>query len=205
MRTAAFYNLRRAGMTIPFPIRDVRVHPTPEPGAAEMATRTEAEEALSRVSVLEPLGADQLAALAAGATTAVYAAGEVVVRQGDAGDSLFVVREGEVAIEVDGDGGRVEVARRAAGDFFGEMSLLTGAPRSATVRATTEVSVVSVGKAAFAELVRADPRIAEAMAEALALREAHTARVLEAYAGSRPPPAKADLLKRIRTFFAVPE
>jgi CRP-like cAMP-binding protein len=85
------------------------------------------------------------------------------------------------------------------------MSLLTGAPRSATVRAVTEVGAVSVGKAAFAELMNADPRIAEAMADVLYEREADTARAIEEHSSSRTPPARADLLKRIRSFFGVPD
>ena len=62
-----------------------------------------------------------------------YAAGETIVRQGDSGRSLFVVVRGEASVRLAGTDG--EVARLRNGDVFGEMSLLTGEPRTATVLA----------------------------------------------------------------------
>jgi CRP-like cAMP-binding protein len=65
-----------------------------------------------------------------------YGTGEAIIRQGEPGAELFLVRHGEVVVSLERDGHEeVEVARMGPGDFFGEMSLLTGEPRSATVRA----------------------------------------------------------------------
>src|SRR5262245_59052231 len=76
-----------------------------------------------------------------------FAAGEVIIREEDGGDSMFVIVSGEVNVSVvDGDVAR-SVARLGPGDVVGEMSLMTGARRSATVTAATPVTVLEVTKA----------------------------------------------------------
>ena len=77
-------------------------------------------------------------ALAAEARDHLFAAGEAIVRQGAAGDSMFVILTRPVRVILEPSG--QEVALIAAGGFFGEMSMLTGDPRTATVRATADVA-----------------------------------------------------------------
>lgn len=208
--TRVWYALKRAGMTIPFPIRDVNLRAVPEDAAEREAEARRARvlRTLRPLPFLAPLDDAQLAQVAAGARLQHFAASECLMREGEAGDSLFVLCAGEAEVQVTGtDGKPVTVAVRRAGDFLGEMSLLTGAPRSATVRCSSEVEAAIVDKAAFRNILLADPRIAERLSENLAAREMEQAdRVAEAGARLQVQRRVRDeILGRIRSFFAMGE
>ncbi|MBP2682519.1 MAG: hypothetical protein H6Q79_558 [Deltaproteobacteria bacterium] len=91
----------------------------------------------------------------------VYKPGEVIVRQGDAGDCMYVVQSGKVEVIKEKDGKEVRLAELVEGDFFGEMALFEkGAVRSATVRPVGEVRVLSVDKKVFLRKIHDDPSLA---------------------------------------------
>jgi small-conductance mechanosensitive channel len=202
-----WYRLRRAGMVIPFPIRDVNLRSVPED--AERLARLESEAAvfaaLRPLALLAPLSDDQVRDLAADSAQARFTAGELLFRQGEAGDSLVLVQAGRLRVDVADAAGRpVTVAHRGPGEYVGEMSLLTGEARSATVCAETEVDAIIVPKAAVAELLLADQAIMEALSDALAARvlerDAHLAESAAHAAGGRAGLRDA-ILARMRRFF----
>lgn len=204
-----WYRLRRAGMVIPFPIRDVNLRPVAADAAdqARLLRQEEIQAILAPLPLLAPLSARQIAELAAASDLYRYSTGEVLFRQGEAGDSLFVVRSGQARVDVDpGDGVAVTIAHREAGEFFGEMSLLTGEVRSATVTATTECDVAVVPRSAVAGLLLTDPGVAEALSETLAARLSERDARLAA-AGDPDEVEEEDLqasvLVRIRGFFGL--
>ena len=89
-----------------------------------------------------------------------FAAGDAIVEKGETGDSMFVVVEGCVAVFVPGkDGQPVEVARLGVPDVFGEMALLTGEPRGATVRAPTNTVVLEITKEDIMPLFDRQPEV----------------------------------------------
>lgn len=89
-----------------------------------------------------------------------FAAGEIVVRQGDLGDKLYIVKAGEVEVLKTREGGVEErVATLKAGEYFGEMALLTGAQRTATVRSLTPLDVMVVGREDFLALIASFPEL----------------------------------------------
>jgi CRP-like cAMP-binding protein len=95
-----------------------------------------------------------------------YGAGETIVRAGDPGNAFYVILDGQV---------RVEPPTRPslmlkAGDSFGEMALLDGAPRSADIRAAGEVTVMVISRAGFTKLLRSEPQIAMTLLRTLAGR-----------------------------------
>jgi putative peptide zinc metalloprotease protein len=91
-------------------------------------------------------------------TTQTFPAGEPVVRQGDVGDALYLLRSGEVAVELERPGSATHnLATLAPGACFGEQALLTGEPRSATVRALTPVEVLRLDRADFMQIVQEHP------------------------------------------------
>lgn len=204
-----WYGLRRAGFGIPFPIRDVNLRQVPEDAEARrMATQRESMAASLRpLALFAALDDSQIERLAANASLRRYTASELLFREAEPGDSLFVIRSGQIRVEIEQpDGSRLTVARRGPGEIFGEMSLLTGAPRSATVVADTELEVVVVDKAAFAGLLLADPAIAEGLSAILAERQAETeARVAEAAGRPATPPLgrREEILGHIRAFFGL--
>ena len=102
----------------------------------------------------------------AGFPPARYAAGDVIFAEGDKGDAMFVIRTGEVTIE---RGGRV-METLSGGGVFGEMALIDGSPRSATVRAKTDCEVAPINEKTFLFLVHETPFFAIAVMRTLADR-----------------------------------
>jgi CRP-like cAMP-binding protein len=117
-----------------------------------------------------PLFADlddpALAAIAGVATGFEAAAGHVLVERGQEGAGMFVLEEGTVAVQL--PGGRT--LERGPGEFFGELALLGGGPRTARVHALSAVRCLAIGRADFADLLEREPRIAVAMLPVLARR-----------------------------------
>jgi CRP-like cAMP-binding protein len=111
---------------------------------------------------------DELAALAARLRTRTLRAGQVLFREGDAGEEMFVVRTGTMVISK-AVTGRVEqvLAHATAGDFFGEMALFDRAPRSATVQAESEATLLVLDRNNLNILIEQNPRAAAAFFQAL--------------------------------------
>ncbi|MEI7781302.1 MAG: mechanosensitive ion channel family protein, partial [Planctomycetota bacterium] len=144
-RDRIWYALARNGIEIPVATQAIRLTqlpapPLPESTAAACDRRVRCLEAIGLLGMLAP---DQLRWLAEENVDRVYAAGEQVIRQGDPGGSLFVIMTGRVEVTAaDGGGPPVKLALLGAGDYFGEMSLMTGAPRVATITAVEETRLL---------------------------------------------------------------
>ncbi|MBN1670505.1 MAG: mechanosensitive ion channel [Kiritimatiellae bacterium] len=168
-----WYALRRHNIRIPFPIRDVR-HLHVERRREEHEHRAqllEIERMFGNVPILAALEDHDRRALAEQAEAIEFGAGETIVSQGERGESLYVIRSGACRVVAETDAAAAhEIATMGAGDFFGEMSLLTGEPRNATVQAVADVRVLRVSKQAFAAIISAHPGISEQLAELLAKR-----------------------------------
>ncbi|MFN6337276.1 MAG: cyclic nucleotide-binding domain-containing protein [Cyanobacteriota bacterium] len=168
-----WYALRREGQSIPFPVRQVeprRPHPvgdldvpvSPEVGCQE----------LGRAGLFADLSEGQRLALAHSSQTASFGPGEVIVREGAEGDSLYVVLSGRVEVSKRLDGRERVVATLGEHQVFGEMTLFLDAPRSATVRALEECRLLRVGRPAVKRLLQDDPQLLERFAALVAARRA---------------------------------
>ena len=173
VRSAIWYALHRAGMEIPFPSRNVHVTEMNEDRVQRKRDEEHARrvEALSRVDVFRALDAGSIDRLARRLRQVVFGPGEVILRQGEPGDSLYVVRRGSVAVQIGVRGASKDVAALGEGEFFGEMSLMTGALRTATVVAKTDVECHVVDKEAFQEIVREKPDLAGTISDILSRRQ----------------------------------
>jgi CRP-like cAMP-binding protein len=100
----------------------------------------------------------------------VYHDGEVVVRQGDVGDCMFVVQDGTVEVVVERDGREVFLRTLGKGEFVGEMSIFERVSRSATVRARGEARLLSVDRRTFLRRVHEDPSLALRVVETMSRR-----------------------------------
>lgn len=210
VRERIWYALRRARIAIPFPTRDVHVHTEEDRRRREEeAQRAAVEAALRSVPIFASLDPPSLARLASATTCRLFGDHEIVIRQGDAGDELFLVHRGQVSVRVGRAGGSIaEIARLSPGAFFGEMSLLTGEPRRATVASLGDCELYVVSREALAPILASSPGLVDAMGEALAERAAEldqslAAREQRAAQKIRTPQADAALLAKIRAFFSL--
>jgi CRP-like cAMP-binding protein len=132
-----------------------------------------------------------------------YGPGQAVVRQGEPGHTLFLVASGEVSVRVKPDAGasEKEVARLGRGALFGEMSVLTGDPRTATVVALGDAALLRVDRDAFEHILSRQPELAQRLAEVIAQRKVG----LDAARAEQQAPAveseTSNLLGRIRAMF----
>jgi small-conductance mechanosensitive channel len=199
VRSLVYYAFRRRGITIPYP---VQVQIAQEAGAAVRRLDDSAvRAALDAVDIFKSLGSDQRVGLVAAARPVVYSADEIIVRQGDPGSSMFVVVEGEARVTLDGEG--LEVARFAGSGFFGEMSLLTGEPRTATVTAVTDCTLLEITAEAFRRFVLANPSALEDVTQATAARAVELVQVRVSSSPPRAPEAPASFLGRVRKFLRL--
>jgi CRP-like cAMP-binding protein len=105
-----------------------------------------------------------------GALGKEYQSGEVIVRQGDPGDCMYVVQDGQVEVVVAGQDGEIRLAVLGQGEFFGEMAIFEKKPRSATVRAMGKARVLSIDRKNFLSRVHDDPSIAYRLVQTLSRR-----------------------------------
>jgi ATP-binding cassette, subfamily B, bacterial len=118
-----------------------------------------------------------------------YGGGEDVVRQGEYGDRMYLIQHGQVEVVVADDGGERRINTLADGDYFGEMALLSGGPRMATVRTTMPSEMYSLGHAEFVSLLEQEPAFQQEMLETLARRRSALAVAGAVAAGVAPADA----------------
>ena len=203
-----WYALRRGGIEIPYPSRNLfltELSKEREDGkwAKEHARRL---ESLKGVAIFAPLGEQQRDHLAERCRVEVFGTGETVLRQGAPGDSLYVIRAGTVAIQLGVQGLEREVATLGPGQLFGEMSLMTGAARTATVVAKSDCECYVIDKALFHEVIGGSEILVKQIATILAERHAELegeVAQIGAEAASRRRMHHADLFDRVKRFFGT--
>ncbi|MHA1552775.1 MAG: cyclic nucleotide-binding domain-containing protein [Alphaproteobacteria bacterium] len=127
---------------------------------------------------------------------ALFPAGSTLMTSGDFGVAMYVILSGTVAVRlITADGHTHAVATLGAGEIVGEMSLMTGARRNATVIASSAVAALEITKVALEEILVETPELVERFGERLAIRQAELDRI----AAEPAPPT--DITARIRRFF----
>jgi len=198
IRSAVYYAFRRAGIVIPFPITVNMFKDDVAPRALDPVV---AETTLRAVSIFSTLSDEQRAELVEVTRSRLYAASEVVVRRGEPGSSMFIVARGAVSVTVEGG---AEVARLGPCDFFGEMSLLTGEPRSATVATVTDSELLEITAEAFRRFVLDNPAVVEQVGAKVAARSAELQeRRTSGAAASVATETSQTFLGRVRRFLRV--
>jgi small-conductance mechanosensitive channel len=180
VRTAIYYSFQRHGIEIPWPIQVQYEKPWNEPDINQKVE--EEERLLAGVDLFSTLSPELRNQVARSAPMAVYGSGETIVQQGEEGQSMFVVVSGTVSVVLEPS--RDEVARIDRGGYFGEMSLLTGEPRSATVVAIGDVVVVEIGADLFRRLATVHPAAIEKIGLDAMVRRAGLEQIKSATAGT---------------------
>jgi CRP-like cAMP-binding protein len=211
VRDRIWYALRRAKIEIPYPHRTLELHHVTEESSARETERrlVDRERALDCVEMFRVLSPSERRGLAELCEERLYAPGEVIVKQGDETTQLYVIERGEVMVSVHRPGAQrsesVEVAKLGAGKVFGEMALVTGDKRQATVRAVTSCQLLVVGRAAMQPIMQKSPDLAERMSAVLVERQAQLDERAATIEGKteREARVRADLVDRIKKFFAL--
>jgi hypothetical protein len=142
--------------------------PASEPSGV---TATGMYRAVRAASTLEELSADEVAELVRSSGLTRFAAGETIVEEGTEGNALFVVTRGELEVRTRGAAGEpVRLGTLEVGDFFGEVALLTGRPRAATVAARTDAECLRVSRETWNEISERHPLLIERLRREIEVR-----------------------------------
>jgi small-conductance mechanosensitive channel/CRP-like cAMP-binding protein len=203
VRTNVWYELNRQGIEFAFPVRVVEMHTRTELNQEPI----DATNLLLRQPLFSGMEAGELQELVQSAIHLRFGTGEKIIQQGKPGKSMYILAEGSAEVKVERNGETVRVGRLGQGDCFGEISLLTGEPRTATVIAVTDCEVVKIEKSAMRELLVQHPRLAESLSETLATRRSALEAEISAFQTNHPVAAvggtKETFLARLRQFFQL--
>ncbi len=209
VRTRIFFTLQRAAIPLSIPAHAIFVTQDTLERRHEKQVEADSDriEALAQVDLFRGLSHAERAELAGHLQQAPFTRGEVLTRQGKVAHHLYLIRKGCVSVRVADGSLQREVAQLRAGDFFGEMSLLTGEPRSATVVAAEDVECLRLDADAFRSLLQRRPDMAEQVAKVLAERRTGLVATREGLDEEKRKQLLAthesDLLGRIRGFFGL--
>ncbi|MGN6109168.1 MAG: cyclic nucleotide-binding domain-containing protein [Kofleriaceae bacterium] len=212
VRVRVWFALRRAGIPLAIPASSVFVtQQTPEREARKAERElAERQRALGSVDLFRGLPEPMQRSLAHQLVYTPFVAGEAITREGDHDDGLYMIVEGEAVVQIGSGpeerGEAREVARLTAGQFFGEMSLMTGEARTASVVAATDMICYRIDKPAFQEILRETPSIADQIAEVLVHRRSALSAARDErdeVKRRRMETAKQHLLGKIRGFFGI--
>jgi small-conductance mechanosensitive channel/CRP-like cAMP-binding protein len=210
VRTRIFAALKRAGIPLARPSSTVFFTPDDERTAKRRLERHRAQRmtALRNMELFKGLLDEEIAFLSDHLVYAPFVTGETITRQGAAAHWLYILVHGKADIRVKLEGGPPKhVASLEAPSFFGEMSLMTGEPRSADVVAVTDVECYRLDKPGFEKIILDRPEIATEMSKTLARRRVELTAVrdgLDADQKRRREETEAErILERIQSFFGL--
>ena len=200
IRERIWYVYSRSEIEIPFPIRTILM------GEQELTASRDGDyrRALDQVHIFEPLSAQEKEAVVKSMVRSVYAPGEIIIKRGDPGESMFIIHRGKVEVRLPSNNGdQHQVAVLEPGNFFGEMALLTGEPRTADVSAIEEVEILEIRKGVIEQLLGNNAQLAEELSRKIADRQAELAQLTRAVAEDEKRIQTQTILRRIKGFFRM--
>lgn len=162
-----WYRVKREGWSIPFPIREIYTHPERDLTDKIVNHRL---ELISGIDFLKQLDRSHLVFIAQNLRELWFQGGEVLVRKGSEGSDFYIIDQGAASVFLDETGAK-KVATLHEGNFFGEMSLLTGEPRSATVVADSETRLLVMCQETLKSILDRDPNLAKVLSDILIERQ----------------------------------
>ena len=200
-----WYALHRIDQSIPYPVRDIRTEPVPARLPSNAVNPGQKQRLLACTEIFGHLSDQQLGALAANASCQSFAPGETVVRQGERGDSLFLVVSGSLDVfQASGTNPArslpgQQVASLHSSDIFGEMALCTGEARSASVVCNNECVLIEIERKHLLPLLEEHPDILETMGTIIAARRQE----LKALKENRAENRRLALIARMQRLFSL--
>ena len=208
VQKAILRHLHYAGIEPARAVHDPAASPRP-PGTQPLGSLEHLARLLAEHELFGAIEPGLRERLLAGAERRFCRAELPIVRAGEPGSSMFVVVEGLLRVTIPGPEGRdVRADDLTPGSVFGEFSLMTGEPRSATVVPFVDSVVYEIGKAVVQPILEQTPEVAEELSRILALRQARSRDLLarpSSQLPAQPRPSQHAILDRLRAFFGLPE
>lgn len=200
-----WYALKRKNIKIPYPISELHMQMM-DGKDAEKEHIYDREKVISEIKDfewLQNLNEEQLGMLSEKSWIETYAGEEILIREGEPGDSMFIIVKGRVEVLIRNPRGiNIHVAEKERGEYFGEMSLLTGKERSATIKAKEDTTVVVMDKKAFSEILLKDAQLLELFIASLETNQSSLAKVIDEFSKQKnvKESGRAAFMRRIKTY-----
>lgn len=192
-----WYSLKRHNIEIPFPIRTVYFK------KKEGGRGTDIPETIKRIELLNDIPEEDILQISESTKIKHYTRGERIIIEGEEGYSLYIILQGQVNII----SRNVLIRELKEGEYFGEMSLLTGEKRSATAVAKSEVTVLEIHSSSILPVIKKNPSLMETLSNKLAERKIMTKDIVDKALISEKLKEKEALSKnifnRIKEFFSI--
>jgi len=201
LNTRLWYRFRREGMATSFPEQTITLRSEGALRKPELSPETRLH-LLATVDLFALLSAADRERISEEMAPRRFGRDERIIEEGAPGHTFYLVAEGEVSVRAGRTG--VEVTRLRRGHYFGEMSLLTGEPRAATVVAATDALLLELDRPSFARLFAEHPELARQLSSHLAQRRMELRAVAEAVGGPAPHISEAGrIFERLRQIFGL--
>ncbi len=171
IRQRIWYVFQRENIEFAYPTRTIHVE-TKSQEDVFIETDNAIFERLNNISIFSPLDDEEVISLANASTIRVFAPDEKIVRKGQKGNSMFVIHRGSVFVQIREDGKPKKIRTLHEGDFFGEMGLFTGEPRTATVIAEEETEVLEINHLCIKPILESNPELVESFSKLIEERRA---------------------------------
>ena len=201
IRQRVWYVFQRENIHFAFPTRTLFIEQQSlEPDFAESVN--EIFDRLSELPLFAPLTDEETQEIAETVEAKIFSTDEKIVRRGQDGKSMFVIHRGSVKVQINEDG-RIEILRTLSeGDFFGEMGLFTGEPRTATVVAQEETEVLEIKHTCLKPILEKNPDLVERFGDIIEERRRALNQLSEQHR-TDPQAAKSGMFDSIRKFFGL--
>src|ERR1035437_3584434 len=202
IRQRIWYLFQREGFGFAYPTRTVYMEDKPPEVPPEDIINQYAEK-LSQVEIFSPLSEEEIERLANESSTRIYAPGEAIVRQGEEGKSMCVIVRGHVKVQIPEKDGIKTINDLRENDFFGEMSLLTGEPRTATVVAVDETEVLRIDTNGLKPIFEGNPALVQSIYELVEERRELLNAQEEVGSDEKQDAKRKSVMRSIRKFFGL--
>ncbi len=202
IRERIWYAFQREGLDFAYPTRTIYTANQTDEADGFVETADEICERIINVSIFAPLSTEETQKIARNCRVRVFAQEEPIIRKGQKGQSMFIIHRGSVNVQIE-EGGEVKTINHlSVGDFFGEMSLFTGEPRTADVVADAETKVIEIQPNILKPILEENPELARIISEIIEERRELLVEE-DDEEGSAADPDSKSVLRSIRSFFGL--
>ncbi|MFA5858722.1 MAG: mechanosensitive ion channel family protein [Elusimicrobiota bacterium] len=202
VQTNAWYAFKREGVEIPVPQQRVGII-RPKEVSPDIALE-QRKKLLKEVELFNMLDDGVITEIAGVLEEKIFAPGETIILQGGQGEAFYIILDGKVEVLINTVGGMTQkVAELITGNYFGEMSLLTGEPCTATVRALKESVLLVLNNKAFRNVLEKTPSLADTLGAVLEQRAANLEATKENVRVVKDKVERQTFSQRIRNFFGL--